>query len=1003
MANFDFLHEEHIAKLFYEFAENAIKAEEYVYSDPISCIMRCRRAIEFAVKWIYKHEKITMPFDGRLVSLLDGISFKRTLNNSDIEGRIEYIREKGNEGAHKTDSDARIAIGCVKNLFIVVDFLAQKYIKQYSPKKFDYKKLPVNGANADNNYFDELIEDNRRLTAEKKYLQYKIERQKTLQKQDYINIYAGWTEEEISDYVEKMLEAVDWGWGDCMRYDLNRQDEENYIADNVLFYVHWDTLEMDEKQPLAVVEVFKPGYDIVDAEKMATTFSKRLHDKFGLDYYPLRFVSNGLETFFLDATTIRNRKVGSVFGQTGIKRALDFKRETGNIDLSKLNLSSECELKQCTKDAVKSIAHEINDGIMRHLVVMPVYAERINIAKSIIDLLVRAKRLSCVLYVVEEEYEVDGAVENLRQSNVCLTVRKLSSSEIDYHGCRCIEGILVMSLASLTIAMNTFLEDDIHYYFVANDFDLIVIENCSADILEKYAPIIDYFYAHKVGFTSANIHDLSCGPYEIFCDKNSRPTYIYTYEQAYKDTVLVPSYNYEMSTRLLESGVNYKQLSIREKECYKTSYVNEDIPQKISSEDFACKYINEPTIKIKIEDVMERGLRAPNCEHIGKTVLYVENKSSIESIVNRFREEYPQLGYDFIQYYDDNDNNSKSILDKFCNADNYPFVLVVNHPSRNLQGIPCCLNVVLFDGVCSRSCYEKIVSIGAYAIDKASEVTNSKNLMLKKTKYHIIDYGKNIDKFRENPHYSIFRNTTHYNAFNTLIRKIANIQNDRHLSATQKRQFCNGIIRELCSTISSINVKGYPARVHLAYIGKYKHPEVFEHIFETDIREISEEVYPCIVSCYSWIEYAINCIFLDYQLEIFDDENKMEEFKAYRINLMSVFGKYIQQCDNVALRKLMTLLCDKKKITAKYIEALRKCLIEVIKSIENLDQIQKVYYNEPKFLHVTDFIKELSQGIALPEWTEDNILMVNSDQIEHYLKDKAYKSNEFIMLTDCKH
>lgn len=50
MTNFDFLKEE---KRFDSFTDVAISAEKLYNVDIDSCVLACRRAMEFAVKWMY--------------------------------------------------------------------------------------------------------------------------------------------------------------------------------------------------------------------------------------------------------------------------------------------------------------------------------------------------------------------------------------------------------------------------------------------------------------------------------------------------------------------------------------------------------------------------------------------------------------------------------------------------------------------------------------------------------------------------------------------------------------------------------------------------------------------------------------------------------------------------------------------------------------------------------------------------------------------------------------
>lgn len=66
MTNFDFLKSD---PQFDAFADAAISAEKILNIDTASSVLNCRRAMEFAVKWMYSVDKdLKMPYDNTLSS-----------------------------------------------------------------------------------------------------------------------------------------------------------------------------------------------------------------------------------------------------------------------------------------------------------------------------------------------------------------------------------------------------------------------------------------------------------------------------------------------------------------------------------------------------------------------------------------------------------------------------------------------------------------------------------------------------------------------------------------------------------------------------------------------------------------------------------------------------------------------------------------------------------------------------------------------------------------------
>ena len=125
VTNFDYLKNE---SKFSAFADVAISAERVILIDPEACILNCRRAMEFAVKWMYSVDvELEMPYQDNLQSLMN-VGEYRQIVGSDIWKRMDYIRRCGNNVAHsnrKLGKDE--AMLCLENLYIFLDYVAYCY------------------------------------------------------------------------------------------------------------------------------------------------------------------------------------------------------------------------------------------------------------------------------------------------------------------------------------------------------------------------------------------------------------------------------------------------------------------------------------------------------------------------------------------------------------------------------------------------------------------------------------------------------------------------------------------------------------------------------------------------------------------------------------------------------------------------------------------------------------------------------------------------------------
>ena len=109
---------------FEPFASVAVAAEKILQIDPSACVLNCRRAMEFAVKWMYSvDEGLVMPYQDSLVCLMNAEDF-RDIVGTDLWRRMDISRRMGNNAAHtgKKITEEQAAL-CLENLYIFLDFV----------------------------------------------------------------------------------------------------------------------------------------------------------------------------------------------------------------------------------------------------------------------------------------------------------------------------------------------------------------------------------------------------------------------------------------------------------------------------------------------------------------------------------------------------------------------------------------------------------------------------------------------------------------------------------------------------------------------------------------------------------------------------------------------------------------------------------------------------------------------------------------------------------------
>ena len=137
MTNFDFLKKD---PQFVNFADVAIAAEKIINIDIGACVINCRRAMEFAVKWMYSvDDALKLPYQDALYSLMNTEEF-RDIVDEDLFRRMDFIRRTVISAADVSHTGKKItrdaAKLCLENLHYFMDFIACCYGTTYEEVVF---------------------------------------------------------------------------------------------------------------------------------------------------------------------------------------------------------------------------------------------------------------------------------------------------------------------------------------------------------------------------------------------------------------------------------------------------------------------------------------------------------------------------------------------------------------------------------------------------------------------------------------------------------------------------------------------------------------------------------------------------------------------------------------------------------------------------------------------------------------------------------------------------
>ena len=82
-----------------ELANLGALAEQYVYTDPESSLVKLRNYLELIVRWLYRHERLQQGYRASIHDLIKDDTFQSVIP-SQVTMKMDAIRIHGNKAAH---------------------------------------------------------------------------------------------------------------------------------------------------------------------------------------------------------------------------------------------------------------------------------------------------------------------------------------------------------------------------------------------------------------------------------------------------------------------------------------------------------------------------------------------------------------------------------------------------------------------------------------------------------------------------------------------------------------------------------------------------------------------------------------------------------------------------------------------------------------------------------------------------------------------------------------
>lgn len=971
--NFDYLKTE---PKFSTFADVAISAERIILIDPEACIINCRRAMEFAVKWMYSVDSaLEMPYQDNLQSLMNDEDY-REIVGPDIWKRMNYIRQSGNHVAHNNKKLGRDeAMLCLENLAIFLDFVACCYSKDYEEHTFDRtlitarmdkarqsKELAVAAKEAREKAQEKAAQqelDLKRLMEENASLKEALSVRRQEQQPSYVPKPLDLSEFQTRKlYIDALLRDAGWTEGKDWINEVELPGMPNKSEVGYADYVLYD----DTQKPLAIIEAKRTCVDVSKGRQQAKLYADLLEQKY--KRRPVIFLTNGFDTHIIDGQ-YPERKCAAIYSKRDLEKW--FNLLTMRTSLNYVSVDKKIAGRYYQEAAIKAVCDSFDRKNRRKaLLVMATGSGKTRTVIALCDILLKAGWVKNILFLADRNSLVTQAKRNFVNLLPNLSCTNLVE-EKDNYTAHCV----FSTYQTMMNCIDT-VNDREGKLFTCGHFDLLICDEAHRSIYNKYRDIFDYFDAPLVGLTATPKDEIDKNTYSVFELENGVPTYGYDLAQAVKDGYLVDYVSVESRLKFIEQGIVYDELSEEDKEAYEETFEDErgELPEKIASSALNTWIFNEDTIRQVMDILMKHGIRIDYGQKLGKTIIFAKNHQHAEEILKVFHKEYPHLK-DYAMVIDNYTKYAQSAIDEFSDPKKMPQIAISVDMLDTGIDVPEVLNLVFFKKVMSKAKFWQMIGRGTRLCEGLLDGKD-------KQKFYIFDFCGNFEFFRMNKGKASASMIALQGAIFNLKFEMSYKLQDIEYQTERLTAYRNALVKQMSGKVQELPRDNFAVRQHLRYVEKYSTETGYQCLTYEDTRIVRDEVAPLI--------------------QPDDDEASAVRFDAllYRLELAYLLGKKDNRARSDLMKRVSGIasVANIPEIQAQteFIQKLLNADYVERAGIEELEEIRKRLRELIKYIpkSYVRYITNFEDDLLSVEWQESELenddLKNYKAKAEHYIR-----------------
>ncbi|WP_280166546.1 DEAD/DEAH box helicase family protein [Priestia aryabhattai] len=836
LTNFEFLQDK---SQFQSFANACLEAEKSLQISPATCVILTRRALELSVKWLYASDsELKVPYQDNLSSLIHERTFIGIIDE-DLFPLIKYIIKLGNVAVHTNSNITRDeAVLALHNLHQFIDWLDYCYSEHYSESEFKEEVLltgeePRRRPEEYKELYEKMSSKDRKLEVLMKE-NAKLRKNLTKKRIENTNQY-DFQVDELSEfdtrkiYIDLELKLAGWGFGRDIIEEYQVAGMPNSQGIGFIDYV----LLGDNGKPIAVVEAKRTSYEANKGKQQAKLYADCIEQMHG--QRPIIFYTNGFDIRIWDDTNYPERKVSGFYTKADLQLLID--RRTIQRPLTNIEIKDEISNRYYQKEAIFSVCEAIQAKQRKSLLVMATGSGKTRTAISLVDVLVRHNWVKNVLFLADRKTLVSQAKKNFNNLLPSMTLCNLLDNKDNPELSR----MVFSTYPTMMNAIDDTKRKDGNKLFTVGHFDLIIVDESHRSIYKKYRAIFEYFDGITLGLTATPKDEIDKNTYDIFGLETGAPTYAYELKQAVKDGYLVEYRTIESTSKILDDGIRYDELSDEEREQYEDTFTEEQ-GQDISNSAVNQWLFNDSTIDQVLNDLMEKGIKVEGGDKLGKTIIFANNSTHAKRIVERFDYIYPHYSGKFAKQIDYKVDYVETSIEEFSTKEKLPQIAVSVDMLDTGVDIPEVVNLVFFKKVRSKSKFWQMIGRGTRLCPNLFGIDQDKEHFL------IFDYLRNFDFFRENQKgiegkVSVGLTERIFNMKVDIIKELQALVFQEEAYINHRKELVEDVYQE----ISRLNDENFQVRMHLQFVHKYKNRSNWQALSVTNVSEVQEHISPLIL------------------------------------------------------------------------------------------------------------------------------------------------------------